>query len=150
MLAWRLCRAKYAETAFSGRGASENGGRWNAIGTPMVYASGSAALAILEALAHFDRDNAPPGYVFFRIDLPDDLVEELDARHLPRGWDALEPPDALKRIGSDWALSQRSLALSVPSVVVPMERNILLNPLHPAFAKLTIAPPQPFRFDPRL
>jgi RES domain-containing protein len=39
---------------------------------------------------------------------------------------------------------------SVPSFVVPSERNYLLNPNHSAFAGILFGPPEPFRFDPRL
>jgi RES domain-containing protein len=40
--------------------------------------------------------------------------------------------------------------LSVPSAVIPIERNLLLNPLHPAIAQVRITDDQPFSFDPRL
>ena len=44
----------------------------------------------------------------------------------------------------------KSLALRVPSVVVPQEWNYLINPAHPAFARLEIGKAQPLAFDPRL
>ena len=41
--------------------------------------------------------------------------------------------------------------LRVPSVVVPLESNYVLNPRHPDFApRVAIGPPLPFPFDPRL
>ena len=36
----------------SGGGAAKVGGRWNAVGSPVVYCAGSRSLAYLETLAH--------------------------------------------------------------------------------------------------
>jgi RES domain-containing protein len=36
------------------------------------------------------------------------------------------------------------------SVVVPYERNYLLNPAHPDFPKIRFSAPKPFVFDKRL
>jgi RES domain-containing protein len=44
----------------------------------------------------------------------------------------------------------KSPGLSVPSAVVPPERNYLLNPAHRDFTKIRIGKPEPFHFDPRL
>jgi RES domain-containing protein len=43
-----------------------------------------------------------------------------------------------------------SAVLSVPSAVVPAERNYLLNPAHPDFERIEMGEPRPFRFDQRL
>ena len=43
-----------------------------------------------------------------------------------------------------------SVALSVPSRVIPLERNVLLNPRHPAMAEVKVALSEPFVFDDRL
>jgi len=42
------------------------------------------------------------------------------------------------------------VALSVPSAVVPMHRNTLLNIQHPRFSDLAIDGPTPFPIDTRL
>lgn len=52
--------------------------------------------------------------------------------------------------GTDWARSDRSVAVGVPSVIIPTENNILLNPSHPDFARVAVAEPSRFRFDPGL
>jgi RES domain-containing protein len=44
----------------------------------------------------------------------------------------------------------RTAVLQVPSRVIPVEPNYVLNPVHPDFQRLRIAPPEPFRFDERL
>jgi RES domain-containing protein len=79
-------------------------------------------------------------------------VEVLDLGRLPRGWSAARPRPSTARLGGAWAASLRSLALLVPSVHVPggEERNVMLNPRHPAFGQLVIGEPRPYSFDPRL
>jgi RES domain-containing protein len=69
---------------------------------------------------------------------------------LPENWRDHPPPPALSAIGERWARERRTAILSVPSVVIPHERNFILNPAHPQFARIAIDPPQPFTFDPRM
>jgi RES domain-containing protein len=88
--------------------------------------------------------------VEIKSDLPEDLVEFLRDSDLPSDWNSLADAESTKDIGTDWAKSRRTVVLSVPSVVVPQERNFLLNPRHPEFSKITFHPPKPFVFDPRL
>lgn len=52
--AWRIVKEKHAATAFSGEGARLYGGRWNSVGTSLVYTSGTKALAALESLVHLN------------------------------------------------------------------------------------------------
>jgi RES domain-containing protein len=40
--------------------------------------------------------------------------------------------------------------LQLPSAIIPEEANFLLNPRHPDFPRIRIAPAQPFAFDSRL
>ncbi|HXN36377.1 MAG TPA: RES domain-containing protein, partial [Opitutaceae bacterium] len=70
-------------------------------------------------------------------------------RH-PLAWRIYPYSPSTQRFGSAWAISRRSVALRVPSVVVPGEFNFLVNPAHPEFTKLKFAPPEPFWFDRRL
>lgn len=69
---------------------------------------------------------------------------------LPIGWNAPVPLAWTKDLGTTWAKLRSSLAIAVPSVIVPDERNCLINPLHPEFALIQFSPPKPFVFDPRL
>ncbi|MBA2432293.1 MAG: RES family NAD+ phosphorylase [Chthoniobacterales bacterium] len=142
-----LTRSKSAQ-AFSGEGGLRYAGRWNSHGTRVVYTSSSAALACLETLVHMQTSPKPEERWLFTIEVPDRLVEEL--LPLPRGWDA-EPASAASRtVGDQWIGSQRSVALLVPSVVVPVEKNALLNPRHPLFKLAWVKKPTRFRYDPRL
>jgi RES domain-containing protein len=149
MQVWRLCKREHAR--FDGEGARRAGGRWNQRGTPMVYASESLALAALEILVHCDPAMLPPDLVAIPADIPEAVrIEPLAEDRLPRDWRQLPAPDALAKIGTAWAQSARSPVLSVPSAVVPRERNYLLNPAHPDFARIRPGKPEAFSLDRRL
>jgi len=116
-----------------------------------VYCAGSLALAALEVLVHLDPDDLPDDLVSIRAEIPDRLaIEDIDVSRLPRSWRKVPGPLALRRLGSEWARASRSVALRVPSAVVPEERNVILNPKHPDMPKIVLGRPQPFTFDPRL
>ena len=146
--AWRITKAKYAPSAFTGEGARLYPGRWNLRGDAMVYTAGTLSLAVLEMLVHLKRRDTLERYVLFRLDIPAQSV--FRPRRFPPGWADREPPEAVARFGSDWLASGRGCALRVPSAIVPAEHNYLLNPLHPRFAEIAIGEPEPFAFDPRL
>ena len=116
----------------------------------MVYSSASLSLAALETLVHADRRRFERDYVTFKLHLPEELVLQLREGDLPEDWRARAVSEGARRIGDAWAEARASVALSVPSVIVPNERNYLLNPLHPRFSDLVIDPPEAFRFDARL
>lgn len=146
---WRIVREKYAATAFDGEGAYRYGGRWNSQGRRVVYTSATLSLAALEMLVHLQ----PP--VVFRfaaipVEFDESLVENIDVQALPENWRAEPAGPASTSFGDKWIASGRSPVLSVPSVIIPAERNFLLNPLHGKFTRLRIGTPAPFAFDPRL
>ena len=61
----------------------------------------------------------------------------------------LEPPTpASQSVGDAWVESGTHPVLSVPSAIVPEERNYLLNPAHPEFSRIVIARPATYRIDP--
>lgn len=69
---------------------------------------------------------------------------------VPLEWRQYPHNASTQAFGAEWVQSQRSVALRLPSVVVPGEFNYLLNPAHPQFAKVKVGKPEPFSFDPRL
>lgn len=150
MRAWRLSRFDSEPRTFDGEGARLYPGRWNPAGVPVVYASEHLSLATLEVLVHVRIDQVRLPFHAFEVTIPDALVEVVPDAALPRGWDGAAIPRATRELGQAWARDRRSVALSVPSVVVRQERNLLLNPLHPEWRQLRIARPARFRFDERL
>lgn len=134
-----------AHRALDGEGARLYGGRWNSPGRAMVYTSASPSLPVLEVMVHLDLDPAylPDDYHLLSIEVPDDAsMERLD--------EAIVDPEVCAVVGDDFLRRGAALSLSVPSVVVPQDRNLLINPRHPDTARLSIVADAPFRFDPRL
>ena len=149
MRSWRLCRRAHA--APDGEGARRHGGRWNRRGTAIVYTSASASLAAVEYFVHLDPEDAPSDLILVPSDIsPSLVIRELRDEELPSKWRSLPAPDALAQIGTEWARELESAVLSVPSAVVPVERNYLLNPAHPDFRKIVFGRARPFSFDPRM
>jgi len=135
-------------SAFSGEGGLHAAGRWNSLGTRIVYASSSVALACLETLTHMRTPRKLEERWLFTIEIQDDKIEEL--ARLPKGWDDEPASAASREVGDEWAVQQRSVALLVPSAIVPVEMNALINPLHPDFRLSWVKPPSRFQYDPRL
>jgi RES domain-containing protein len=52
--------------------------------------------------------------------------------------------------GTEWARSGASLLAEVPSVVVPEESNILINPAYAGAARLKVSKLRKWRYDLRL
>lgn len=103
----------------------------------MVYASLAYEGALLEQLAHVPTGNLDIGQIASRIVIPADCA-------LPR-LSEVEHPDwrdggRSRDIGAEWVASGRSVALQVPSFVAqPWGWNVILNPLHPDFARVSVA-----------
>lgn len=147
---WRIVPEAQAERAFDGEGARIYGGRWNSPGVLMVYASEHLSLAALEVRVHIESTSMRKRYVRFSFDFDEKLMRSFEVKKLPADWRQEPAPASLRRIGDAWIESGESAVLAVPSVIIPEEKNYLLNPRHPDFAKIIIAKPRPFSFDPRL
>jgi RES domain-containing protein len=148
--AWRLVNRRRVGDAFTGDGARRYGGRWNRRGTPVVYLADSLALAALEYFVHLGREAARLRFVYFRVAIPDDALEVLRPDDLPTNWRAEPPPRETMDLGSAWTRRARAAVLRVPSALVPVEFNYVLNPLHPDSRRVRHARPEPFHFDPRM
>lgn len=141
MRVFRLVKEKYKDQVLTGTGASFlDGARWNEAGQRAVYTAENRALAVVETLAHVPRLSGMPPHVMCEIDVDDAAIET-----------PADPPSAIDATaavayGSKWFQEQRSVALAVPSVVVPEEKNVILNAGHPEFSarvKLFVATPYP-------
>ena len=151
MRVWRICRKPYVDTALDGIGGMYTSGRWHSKGNPIIYTASSAALAALAVLVHVDPLTAPADLRLLAIELPDDLsIEVIEPITLPEGWHSVPAPAALQTIGSSWLTSGRTAALNVPSAVIKVERNFLLNPRHPEVQRVRILSDEAFSFDTRL
>lgn len=85
-----------------------------------------------------------------RLDIPDDAIL-LDVIDLGLQDDWRDRVADTQQIGMDWATSGASVGLWVPSFIEPAERNLILNPAHPAYRRIALTVERhPFHFDPRL
>jgi RES domain-containing protein len=150
---WRVADRLYTEPPFhpfDGEGARLYGGRWNNAGIPVVYAAGACSLALLEVLVHVPDLVVLQGYVMFRVEIPDGLIAEVPFDELPANWNQPGLVPDLRRLGDDWAKAKTSVALKVPSAIVPVEFNYVINPRHPDFERVEIGPRESLPVDPRL
>ena len=147
MRAWRI--GKRPHPVFDGTGAMLYGARWNSAGRPVIYAASTFALALLELLAQAQIGKAPPGLRVVEIDMPEDLaIEQLDPAVLPNWADA--DYAASQDFGNRWIGEARTAVLLVPSVLSPTERNVVLNPRHPDFPRITASAERDLALDARL
>ncbi|CAM5525301.1 RES family NAD+ phosphorylase [Thauera mechernichensis] len=148
-IVWRITTARFAASAFSGEGARLYGGRWNPKGWPMIYTAESQSLDLLELMVQDDPLRA--NYVLIPAQLPADLPEtRVDTESLPSEWRTIGARSSLQEIGRTWIDSGETVVLSVPSAVVPAERNYLLNPRHPNFTRIQIGAPLSLEVNTRL
>ena len=145
--------ARYARRHdLSGYGAFLYGGRWNLRGRPVLYTAETRSLAIMEVLVHLTSEELPDDMYLLTLDVPDTVSRtELVAADLPADWRRTGLPQPTALLGHAWLEGGSTLALRVPSVIVPQEHNLLLNPAHPEFAQVRLAAePELFFFDERL
>jgi RES domain-containing protein len=145
MRLWRISN----HLDLSGDGGFIVEGRWHRRGISVVYATDHPATAMLETLAHFDVRRIPDEYQLLGIDVPTDAPQHrLDPTVLPSGWrNNLELTQSL---GMELLERKEHLLVFVPTVLVPMAWNVLLNPTHGAAEACKIAEVIREAFDPRL
>ncbi|NOT84445.1 MAG: RES domain-containing protein [Methylococcaceae bacterium] len=148
---YRLCKTKYAANAFDGEGAFQFGGRWNSLGTRVVYTAEHLSLAALEMLVYIQDETLLSTYSFIVATFYEQLITAVEnVAKLPKNWQTSPPPYAVQKIGDEWAKKQLSAVLCVPSVLIPSEANYLIDPRHADFAEITFGEPQRFVFNERL
>lgn len=152
---WRIAQdtKDYEAHDLSGKGAEITGGRWNHKGTPLVYTSENRALAGLETIMHLNSAGLPFNRYLVEVLIPDDAWQAatvLTTSSAPVGWDAEPAGKTAADFAHRWVQDRSTLLLIVPSVVVPDETNILINPVHPEMGKVTARKVRRWLYDPRL
>ena len=147
---WRITDPRWQREAFTGEGSAKRGQRFNSKGKKVVYTSGSISLALLEILVRIDDPRLLTRYICIPATFDTTLVKTVDLASLPEGWNKHPPNEVSQEIGDEWLREGKSPVLRVPSVVVPMEHNYLLNPAHRNFGRIDIGEAVQAPFDPRL
>lgn len=150
MRAWRIAKAKRAKD-LSGQGAAIDGGRWNDAEVRALYLGLSPGICCLETFVHQNQRPMIPMKIVV-LELPDDptLYLEPALDDLPKGWNALPADTPSMDFGTEWLNRGEQLGLILPSAVMPLERNIMLNPLHPAMKEVQIVEVLDFSYDDRM
>lgn len=134
---FRCAHNQPIEDVFSGDGGLYVAGRWNHKGTKSIYCSQSIALCTLEWLSHNGLSVSGFTYYKFSIEIPDPLIIQYKHVDLPQGWKNTPAIDAVRDFAAKFFYNpQQYLAMQVPSVMVPEECNLVINPLHKAFSEV--------------
>ncbi len=146
---YRITKEQYADD-LSGQGAYMYGGRWNKPGTYALYTSEARSLALLELLVHFNSQAAlKHRYLFICLSIPENQVKTIGPSVLD-GSSNLLNNERLWQITDNHFFEDKCLAIRVPSVIIPDEYNVIINPLHPDMSKLKVIKKQPITIDQRL
>ncbi|MDB4904305.1 MAG: hypothetical protein JWQ63_3586 [Mucilaginibacter sp.] len=149
MILYRIVKCSYVDD-LSGIGARLYGGRWNSEGKPAIYLASSRSLAVLEVLVHLQPLMIPDNYCLTEIEVSDNSITHISIDDLPSNWNDISPPIVLRQIGDEFLKKNEHLLMKIPSSIVPMEYNYLVNPQYPAMKKVKVLKKEPFNFDERL
>ncbi|SEF73778.1 RES domain-containing protein [Algoriphagus boritolerans DSM 17298 = JCM 18970] len=114
-------------------------GRWNQLGTPMIYACAVSSLNFLELLSIKGPVVSQSKWKLGVLEI-EGPVPELDVESLSSDWKNRPFPRSTQEFGTAWAKGMLSSTLKIPSIRIPLksfpqEHNLLINPLHREFAK---------------
>lgn len=128
---FRICKEEYSKRIVSSGSAN----RWNLRGQNVVYAGSSRSLSTLELVVHRNAIAPNLKYRVMVISIAEEknTIRHIDIKSLPNNWRTLAAYSQLQKMGSDWYHEQESLILKVPSAVIPLEYNYLINTEHPDF-----------------
>jgi RES domain-containing protein len=151
-IVWRLTRPEFA-VPLDGKGNAKTGARWNSPGRGVVYASFNLSLCVLESFAHLPpllRTNLPE-MAAVRIEIPDQASRlDIDLADLPSDLFGDAAEMRCRQLGDEWLAAHEHVFATMPSIIIPQERNVMINPAHPLMAEVKVVSTERFRFDPRL
>jgi len=148
LTAFRIGDPNGAFPIFDSEGARLSPARWNTLASPIIYTSEHYSTAMLEKLVHANTV-LPPNQHYIRITIPNGTSYEIFQPAAHPGWDGKDE-NICKAFGARWHAEMRSALLLVPSIPARLERNILINPLHPDAKGITHELPEPVWWDERL
>jgi RES domain-containing protein len=127
---WRITAREHISTVFSGKGGLYASGRWHPKGCKISYTSESLALASLEVFVGVETADIPLACASAII--PDTTaILEVTKELLPANWQQVAAYPILQEIGLKWLQAMEYPVLKVPSSIIPVEYNYLINPEHP-------------------
>ena len=150
MFVYRITKAEHA--VLDGMGGLYGLGRWHKKGFPIIYTSEHASLAAWEKLVHVASfENLQNNLLLVKIEIPDKIeIQSVPENVLIKGWDGFPFANETINFGTSFLRAKEYLALKIPSVIIPDEFNIILNPLHPEIHECKVISETPFLFDKRI
>jgi RES domain-containing protein len=148
MKVYRLTPKKYAAD-LSGTGAKLYGGRWNGVGVSILYTSENLSLCVLENIVHINNPTFLPTFQAVTIEMPDSF-KAYSIDDFPTNWRTQDAFESLRKLTDNFIEKRRFLAMKVPSAIIDIEYNFLINPQHSLFREVKITNQQEFSFDQRL
>ncbi len=150
MLVFRISPRQYCNDLM-GTGAGLYGGRWNPVGTRLLYTAQHRSLALCEMMVNLNNILIKQDYDLVTIEIPDKCpIKKISPNQLPTNWATRMLATETQLVGKTFATENNFLGLEVPSVVIPQESNFLFNPMHADFGKIKIIDQTEFIFDERL
>jgi RES domain-containing protein len=150
MKVYRIAKAEYAGD-ISGRGAELYGGRWNSPGNKVVYSTSTASLALLETVAWTSMATLlAGGFVLIVLECPEKSIKEIAPSELSKYWNRLEAYPETQKIGDTWIQKADTLLLRVPSAILSMESNVLINPAHTLMSEVKMTETYDLHLDARV
>lgn len=148
---YRITHRKYASEPYSGKGGLHAAGRWASKGHLVSYAADSLALAVLEQIGRTGSIERLEELVYTPAEVQTEAITTVEPTDLPDGWDSRPPGQASQDFGDRWLEAKESVALRVPSVMLPEGDNYVLNPAHPDFeTRVAVGEARPLGLDPRI
>lgn len=150
MFVYRITKKEHI--ALDGLGGLYGPGRWHKKGNLVIYTSEHASLAAWEKIVHVTSfANLPPDLLLVKIEIADQIeIYSAPQNIMVNGWDSFPFARETIEFGTSFLRKKEYLALKVPSVIIPDEYNIILNPLHPGIHDCKIIREMPFKFDKRI
>ena len=147
MLVFRIVHKLYANTLF----ASGMRGRWNSSGNKAIYASETVTLALLENMVRRQGVGFNSDFKIMFIEIPDDaVIESIAESHLEAGWRDPNDYSQCQPLGDRWFSADKALVLKVPSAVMPLSSNFVVNTLHPDYPRVSLVGVTDLMPDPRI
>ena len=151
MFVYRIVKSKWAQ-ALDGEGSRRYGGRWNHPGTSCIYTSESRALALLEYTINTNPDDIPRRLSIVTLQLHEPITSNISTvkiSSLPGDWRNSPAPASTKDFGTG-LLKENTPALRMPSVIIPEEFNVLLNPVNFVRGSVKVTAVQDLVYDIRI
>ncbi len=149
MILYRLAARQYIHDV-SGTGARLYGGRWNPVGSAGIYTSEHISLAFLEKYVHASAKENMQRIALLTIELDEGAVTifNTDDKLLKKSW--ADDISYSQWLGAQILADPAIVAFSVPSAIIPGERNFILNPSADHFHLVKFAKVVDFTTDFRL